>query len=112
MVLRNGPNITHGAKNFRDVPGNRREPDFPLGKLISSASNSGGSNVPHMLWGGLAYAGKGDQPNGCSTCNEEFTVHFRARDGCHRLAVRNSSLTLTSKFLFINTRVFPNRHSH
>lgn len=52
MVLRNGPNITHGAKNFRDVPGDRREPDFPLGKLISSASNSGGSNVPHMLWGG------------------------------------------------------------
>lgn len=53
MVLRNTPNITHGAKNFRDVPGDRRKPDFPLGKLITQCQQKWGlKSAPHAVGGG------------------------------------------------------------
>lgn len=50
MVLRKGPNITHGDKNFRDVQGTGAGPDFP-GKLITQCQHRWGLNIPCVLQG-------------------------------------------------------------
>lgn len=108
MVLRKGPNITHGHKNFRDVQGTVAGPDF-LGELITQCQHQWGENIPACCRG-PAYAGKRGQHNRCSTLNDDFRIYLCTWDGCHRSAVGNSSLILTSKFFFIYTQGFSNRH--
>lgn len=83
-----------------------------LGKLITQCQYQWGLKHSLHAAGVPAYVGKGGQHDRYSTLNDKFRVHFCTCDGCHRLAVGNSLLILTSKFFFINTQAFSNRHSH
>lgn len=71
-----------------------------LGKLITQCQHQWGlKHSPHAA-GVPAYVGKRGQHDRYSTLNDQFRVHFCTCDGCHRSAVGNSSLILTSKFFF------------
>lgn len=95
-------------QEFWDVPGYRLRPRVPPASWSPNASNSGGKNAVEVLFVQVKEANMTD----VQLSGKNLKYVSGHGNGCHRSAFRNSSLTPTSKFFFINTQAFSNRHSH
>lgn len=98
-------------QEFWDVPGDRLGPRGPPASWSPNASNSGGLKcAPHAAESWLMQVKEANVTD-VQLSGKNLKYVSGQGNGCRRSAFRSSSLTPTSKFLFINTQAFSNRQS-
>lgn len=99
-------------QEFWDVPGDRHRPRVPPASRSPNASNSRGPKCAPRAAETWLKQVKEANVTDVQLSGKNLKYVSGHGNGCHRSAFQNSSLTPTSKFLFLNTQAFSNRHSH